>query len=68
MLYHPASSLTLLRLDHRFGPTLMYPSTTQGPDDMASVIMPVLPGGGFQSRTYLPIICYLFCSIIAHLA
>ena len=27
-----------LRLDHRFGPTLTYPSTTRNPDDTAGVI------------------------------
>ena len=36
---HPeSSSLTSLRLDHRFGPTLTYPSTTRCPDDTAGVI------------------------------
>ena len=30
--------LTSLRLDHQFGPTLTYPSTTRRPDDTAGVI------------------------------
>ena len=37
ILRHTASSLTSLRLDHQFGPTLTYLSTTRGPDDMAGV-------------------------------
>ena len=38
ILSHTSTPLTSLRLDHRFGPTLTYPSTTRRPDDMAGII------------------------------
>ena len=38
ILSHTWTPLTSLRLDHRLGPTLTYPSTTRCPDDTAGVI------------------------------
>ena len=38
IMSHTSISLTSLRLDHRLGPTLTYPSTTRCPNDTAGVI------------------------------
>ena len=38
IMHHPTSLTTSLHLDHQFGPTLTYPSTTRDLDDTAGVI------------------------------
>ena len=38
ILSHTSTPLTSLRLNHLFGPTLTYPSTTWCPDDTAGII------------------------------
>ena len=38
IMSHTLTPLTSLRLDHRLGPTLTYPSTTRRSDDTAGVI------------------------------
>ena len=60
ILCHPASSLTSLHLNHRFGPTLMYLLTMQHPDDTAGVNY--LLKGGPVHRLYDTNVIFFHCA------
>ena len=57
---HTRAPLTSFRLDHRFGPTLTYPSTTRRLDDTAGIsgdldptIPTIIPLWGVSIRFFL---------------